>query len=227
LIVPNKLRELRRRVQASSREFHFRRAVRQISAAAATEMPKTKLIWQLFAAWGNQSYSADPEYLEEVVRRAATTREPILECGSGLTTILLGLFAGRRGIPVWSLEHDTEWYQHTSATMRRFQINGVELLLTPLRSYGEFSWYDIPLDQMPKRFGMVVCDGPPKKTTPGDRYGLLPIMRDRLGPGSVILLDDAEIHNPDRVLSRWLQEVSASYESFPSRASSYAVVVLG
>ena len=111
--------------------------------------------------------------------------------------------------------------------MRRFQINGVELLLTPLRSYGEFSWYDIPLDQMPKRFGMVVCDGPPKKTTPGDRYGLLPIMRDRLGPGSVILLDDAEIHNPDRVLSRWLQEVSASYESFPSRASSYAVVVLG
>jgi hypothetical protein len=62
-------------VQASSREFHFRRAVRQISAAASTEMPKTKLIWQLLAAWGNQSYSADPEYLKEVVRRAATTFE--------------------------------------------------------------------------------------------------------------------------------------------------------
>jgi hypothetical protein len=75
LIIPNKLRELRRRVQGSSREFHFRRAVRQISAAAATEMPKTKLVWQLFAAWGNQSYSADPEYLEDVVRRAATTCE--------------------------------------------------------------------------------------------------------------------------------------------------------
>jgi len=177
--MPNQVREIRARVKAGIREYQFGRAIRRIAASAASDVPETKLIWHLFSAWGNQSYGADPEYLEEVIRISAKTSEPILECGSGLTTILLGLFAGRRGIPVWTLEHDAYWYKQTAATLSRYGIDGVELLLTPLRSYGEFSWYDPPLHQMPKRFGMVVCDGPPKKATRGDRYGLLPVMRDR------------------------------------------------
>jgi hypothetical protein len=79
---------------------------------------------------------------------------------------------------------------------------------------------------MPKHFGMVVCDSLRKKSIPGDCYGLLPVMRNRLGIGSVILLDDVELENPDSVLSRWLKELSASYQVCPSRASSYAVVTL-
>jgi predicted O-methyltransferase YrrM len=222
----NQLREFRSWVSSSIREYQFHRCMRRISAVAPGKFPETNLIWQLFSAWSNQSYGADPEYLEEVIRIAATTSESILECGSGLTTILLGLFATRRGIPVWTLEHNADWYKQTLATLSRYGIDGVELLLTPLRSYDGFSWYDPPLDRMPKRFGTVVCDGPPKKTTPGDRYGLLPVMRNRLGSGTVILLDDVEMHNPDPVLSRWVQEVSTSYDLYPSRASSYAVVTL-
>jgi hypothetical protein len=95
----------------------------------------------------------------------------------------MGLFAGRRGIPVWTLEHDPEWYEHIAAALRRFRIEGVELVFAPLRDYGDYSWYDVPMERMPERFGVVVCDGPPQKTTPGDRYGLLPVMQDRLGPG--------------------------------------------
>jgi predicted O-methyltransferase YrrM len=189
-------------------------------------VPDRKTIEDLFFASGNESYGADPEYLDEVVRRSATTSKPVLECGSGLTTILLGLFAGARGIPVFSLEHDPEWYEFTATLMRRHQIGQVQLLLSPLRSYGEFSWYDPPFDRIPKVFGTVVCDGPPKKTTPGDRYGLLPVMRDRLGSGSVIVLDDVELQNPDPVLFRWASETAASYQVFPSRASSYAVITL-
>ena len=151
----------------------------------------------------------------------------MLECGSGLTTIVMGLFAGRRGIPVWTLEHDPEWYEHIAAALRRFRIEGVELVFAPLRDYGDYSWYDVPMERMPERFSMVVCDGPPQKTTPGDRYGLLPVMRDRLSPGSVILFDDVQTREPDPVLSRWLEETRASFKLFAIRPSdSYAVIVL-
>jgi hypothetical protein len=80
---------------------------------------------------------------------------------------------------------------------------------------------------MPKRFGLVVCDGPPQKTTPGDRYGLLPVMRDRLNTGSIILFDDVKKDGADPVVSRWVQETEASVELFSSRPSdSYAVIIV-
>ena len=83
-------------------------------------------------------------------------------------------------------------------------------------------WTDLP-----QRFEMVVCDGPPQKTTPGDRYGLVPRMRDRLTAGSVILFDDVRIEGPDPILSQWLQEVRASFKLFSSGPSdSYAVVIV-
>jgi hypothetical protein len=139
----------------------------------------------------------------------------------------MGLFAGRRGIKVWTLEHDPEWHEYIAGALRQFRIQGVELVLAPLRDYGEYFWYDAPIDSMPKRFSMVVCDGPPQKTTPGDRYGLLPVMRDRLSPGSVILYDDVQTREPDPVLSRWLRETRASFKTFATRPSdSYAVIVL-
>jgi hypothetical protein len=226
LIVPKTVRLWKSTLKASVRNYQFNRTLERIRREAPAKVPDRKRIEALFFASGNQSYGADPEYLDEVVRRSATTSKPILECGSGLTTILLGLFAGARGVSVWSLEHDPEWYESTAAMIRRYKIENVHLLRSSLRSYGDYSWYDAPLDQMPKHFGMVVCDGPPKKSTTGDRYGLIPVMRNRLGTGSFILLDDVELENPDPVLSRWLDEVSASYQLFPSRASSYAVIML-
>jgi hypothetical protein len=35
------------------------------------------------------------------------------------------------------------------------RIEGVGLVLAPLRNNGEFSWYDVPLEKMLARFSMV------------------------------------------------------------------------
>jgi O-antigen/teichoic acid export membrane protein len=209
------------------RAYQLRRAFDAISSLSPNEFPRRRVIRQLWRGWGNRVYSGHIEYLEEVIRRAATSSTPVLECGSGLTTILLGLFAARRGVRVLTLEHDPEWYEHTAAALRLFRIEGVELVLAPLRNYGEFSWYDVPIDRMPHMFGMIVCDGPPKKTTPGDRYGLLQVIKDRVGAGTVILFDDVWIPRQDPVLSRWLGDIPASVDVFTSDLNdSYAVVVL-
>jgi hypothetical protein len=144
--------------------------------------------------------------LEEVVKWAAITPGPVLECGSGLTTILLGLYAGRRGVSVWTLEHDFDWHTRVSNVLSNRHISGVELSVAPLCDYGTFSWYAPSLSRMPAQFKLVVCDGPPQHITRAKRYGLLPVMGKRLAGNCVILLDDLNIEVADNVIDHWTAE---------------------
>ena len=48
----------------------------------------------------------------------STTKGPMLECGSGVTTILMGILCGRRNVEVWSLEHFGEWRDRVSETLK-------------------------------------------------------------------------------------------------------------
>jgi Methyltransferase domain len=165
-----------------------------------------RLLEQLRRGWGNQDWSGRTAYLEEVVKWAAITPGPVLECGSGLTTILLGLYAGRRGVSVWTLEHTFDWHKRVSTVLSNRHISGVELSVAPICDYGTFSWYDPPLSRMPAQFKLVVCDGPPERATRGKRYGLLPVMGKRLANNCVILLDDLNIEVADNVINLWAVE---------------------
>jgi len=59
---------------------------------------------------------------------------------------------------------------------------------------------------------MVICDGPPGATK-GGRYGLVPVMKDRLRTGSFILLDDAAREQEQEIARRWMSELDASIET--------------
>lgn len=172
-------------------------------------------------AWNNDSFAADVDYLMAVAREAERVRGPILECGSGITTLLLGTIAQRRGIEVCTFEHDAKWWAAAKRIVDRCRIHSVRVLHTPLRSYGDFDWYTAPED-LPS-FDLVICDGPPGSTR-GGRHGLLPVMRSRLGAGCTILLDDAQRPEERAVLSRWASEwgTQASYVSGPT--GEFAVV---
>jgi hypothetical protein len=80
-----------------------------------------------------------------------------------------------------------------------------------LKTYAGYAWYDPPLARMPSAFSMVVCDGPPADTV-GGRYGLVPVMRRRLAPGCVILLDDAVREHERAIARRWEYELEASHD---------------
>src|SRR5437763_528969 len=97
----------------------LRWAMRHLRALPTGAVPQRQLLVELRAAWDNDGYTADIDYLAEVARLAAVTPGPVLECGSGLTTLLLGALAGRRGVEVWSLEHDVAWRRRGPAALRR------------------------------------------------------------------------------------------------------------
>lgn len=190
----------------------LRAAIRRMSALGPGEVPGLDDLELLRFGWGNAGWSADLEYIRRMAEEAARTDGPILECGSGLTTLVLGIVAGRRGVEVWTLEHHAEWFGKLRATLDAHHIRH-RLRHAPLSSYGDYSWYTPPLQEMPDGIRLVVCDGPPGRT-PGGRYGLLPVMRDRLASGSQVLLDDAARPEEVVVLERWREEAGATYSFF-------------
>ena len=191
-VIPRFLKSLiprpaKRSLKEAWTRLQFRRALRKVVELPPGQMLTVAAVAELRHTWANDGYSGRIDYLMEIARRAVATRGPILECGSGLSTILLGLLAARRGIDVWSLEHIPEWHARVRSVLESLGIPPVHLHLTPLRSYGDFDWYSLPLGSMPHTFRLVVCDGPPGSTR-GGRYGLLPVMRTRLPKGSLVLL---------------------------------------
>ncbi len=204
------------------REYVFRRALSRFRRLPDFDHPSRDIISSLVYGWDNESWSAQHEFLAAVLRHCDSADGPILECGSGLSTVLLGLVAQRRGNTVWSLEHEPFWAERVAAALDRHGVTSVRLCRCDLRSYGAYTWYAPPLERMPSGFGLVVCDGPPGDT-PGGRYGMLPIMKTRLARRCVILLDDVQRPAEREVAERWAQELQAPYRVV-GREKPFAVI---
>ena len=153
---------------------------------------------KLVQEWDNNAWAATPTYLALLSQLFAQTTGAVVECGSGVSTLVLhklNLPAQRR---VLSLEHHRGWYERLQATLP--QDTTVELCHTPLRSYDGFDWYAMDSVDLPADIGLIICDGPPG-TTNGGRVGALYALREGIRPGTLIMLDDA---NRDRELAALL-----------------------
>ena len=201
----------------------LRRAIRQISKLRKGQIPTRRMLTDLLTGWSNEGYAANLEYFEEVAKISVASEGPILECGSGATTILLGLLCGQRGKEVWSLEHSAEWQKRVSEVLQRHRISGVRVCFSPLVENGEFDWYDAPVAEMPDEFSFVVCDGPPGMTK-GGRYGLLPLLGNRLPVGSTILLDDACRPGEAELIKRWESEAGFETRLVEKGARGFAIM---
>jgi predicted O-methyltransferase YrrM len=191
------------------RELRWARAVsssmQELLALEPGVVPPAAVLRRLRAAWGNEGFTAHAEYVDEVARQAAISQGPILECGTGLTTLVLASVAGRRGIDVYSLEQDPAWAARVGRALAAAGLQRGTVRLAPLAEYDGYSWYDCADVFAQLRFRLVVCDGP-RGDTPGGRYGLLPRMKSHLASGALILLDDASREGEQEVLRRWLAE---------------------
>lgn len=196
-------------------------SMRELLALGPGVVPPPALLRRIREAWGNEGFAARPEYVNEVARLAAVAEGAILECGTGLTTLVLAAVAGRRNVGVYSLEHDAAWAARVDERLAAVGLKR-SVLLAPLVNYDGYGWYQPPAAISQLKFRLVVCDGPPGDT-PGGRYGLLPRMKKQLVPGAIILLDDALRESEQLVLRRWLTEGCGILEP-RSAAPTYALV---
>lgn len=206
---------LRRELRARHRATVLRRELRAFGASPLANAGDARFE-RLVYGWGNENWSAHGEYLRHIARRVADQGGAVLECGSGLSTLLLAAVAGRSGAHVWSLEHAPAWAARVRHALAHHGLSErVTVCDAPLVSYGDYTWYTPPADDAPV-FTTVICDGPPG-AVPGGRYGLLPVMRSRLAPDAVVLLDDAGRPEEQEILGRWRAEFGGQYRMLGQR----------
>jgi hypothetical protein len=140
-----------------------------------------------FYRHSGSQFAATVEMLAASYQMASRIRGNVLECGSGATTLILGLAAERFGGVVHSLEHDIEWYDLIRRRLDKNNISTVHLHYAPLRDGVDgCRWYEIPRN-LP-RFDLVVCDGPQRRF---GRSGLQ-IRLGHLIQGAGIIIDDTD-----------------------------------
>lgn len=86
--------------------------------------------------------------------------EHILECGSGLSTLLLARYARATGATVVTLEHQLRYLHRTGAWLQDEGLRKhVDLRHAELGQYSEGPWYQTPL---PDNIDFALIDGPPE-----------------------------------------------------------------
>ncbi len=102
------------------------RVVARLLRAPAPRTPSVLWTDAIFG-WGNERWTAEAPYLSAVARQAERASGAILECGSGLTTLLMGAIATRRGIALHSLEHNADWHARVSESIDQFGLKKVKV----------------------------------------------------------------------------------------------------
>jgi len=221
IIIPVSVRKYLRQCH---RKYIFNRALKYfINNPEMSLNIQSKVLSQLIYGWDNENWSALEEYLTRILEQAFKTEGNILECGSGLSTILLGIIAQKTGGTLQSIEHSDYWAEKVTNILQKYKINSVDLITSPLKDYGNYTWYKLP-ENIKNNFNMVVCDGPPADT-PGGRYGLLPVIRSKLMPGCTILLDDAERAEEYKIANLWANELGTTFE-IEGEKKPYAVIII-
>ena len=138
-------------------------------------------------------WGATPDVLQLASGLAKASELPILEMGSGLSTIVLAASSDQR---VWSIEHDPRYADDLKRMVRLAGVKNVALVTADLKD----GWYDLELDMgsLPEQFGLAFVDGPPREN--GTRMQFFDTFGARC---KVILCDDADDAAYARKLKAW------------------------
>ena len=199
----NAMRTIRARVAFHTRLHAFDRAAQQLIAGsnvAATE----RLAAELFAAWGDPLQPADERFLRSALAEARAADGAILQCGSSLTTLLLGAICDQSEQSkkqLWCLESDPHWANMTRSWLTEYQIRRAHVIQSQPRLFRTHIWYSLDPDRLAKRYHLVLCDG--GRASVKGAIGTISRIRDRLAPRFVVLIRNVTSADELRELSKW------------------------
>lgn len=141
----------------------------------------------------------------------------VVELGPGSSTLVVASLLEEMGSGgrVVAVEHDETWMAVVDRLATRWGVRErVDLVLAPLKPWvgtdGGLQvgrWYDSRIlgERLPSMVDLLVVDGPPafRYEDRLARYPALPELLDRLGPDSVVVLDDLDRWGERRVFRRW------------------------
>lgn len=144
---------------------------------------------EAFRAFKNK-WAAGADVLHLAVNLAKNADGPILEMGTGLSTIAMAAAAKDK---VWAVEHDPAFAGALESMTEDAHVGNVMLVTAPLKD----GWYDLD-GEIPHQFAMAFIDGPPRAIA--DRTKFFDAYGDR---SRVILCDDANSPSYAAFLKSW------------------------
>ncbi len=198
--------------------------VRRLTLSVANGQVDEQAIAELWLGWGNPQWSATSDMLSvlasHMLRPATRT---VLECGSGVSTIVMGIAAEFTGAQVVSLEADAEWHAQMSRTIERFNLRNVDIRHAPIERQAAADWYAAPAVADLSRVDLFVCDGP-RGETRGGRSGALAHVVPLLAGNATIVIDD--VHRaPERELAARFRDATDGREVQWGRPSRQFAVI--
>jgi len=110
---------------------------------------------EIARAVGN-SWAADPGVLAVLVGVVRKCRGDVIETGSGLSSVIMGAVSSGR---VYSLEHLPHFAANTVAMCEEAGVANVGVCCAPMAAD---HWYDVGKFDLPRKFALGFCDGPPR-----------------------------------------------------------------
>lgn len=156
-----------------------RHVVTRLRAGIETEADFAELI-----KFAGNSWAADAGVLAALTRLARNCRGPIIETGSGLSSIVMAALSDG---PVYSLEHLTHYAATTHYWGELAGVTNLNIACAPLAAD---YWYDLDRFELPAKFALGFCDGPPRS------FGTRGYFFERIAPRCTAVLVDDYATNP-------------------------------
>jgi hypothetical protein len=133
------------------------------------------------------TFAMTPEGQQRLYHLARASKGPVLECGSGVSTLVLG--AAMTDGEAWVLEHNLLYLRQTMRRLNQYGLGErIRLTYAPMVPHDGGDWYGIDPSEFATDFDLVLLDGP--KRSEGNRDLLFTVLRDSIANADTWLIDD-------------------------------------
>lgn len=142
-------------------------------------------------------------------------RRNLLECGCGISTLVLGELLDSLGGRVTTIDDDENWLSIVREMTSH--LNNIDFIHAPLRQQtvdgASSEWYDRSIVESAikgRKFDMVFVDGPKAKKKPFARQPSFAMIKEFLDEDFALFLDDADRIAERRIAQQWAENFRCS-----------------
>jgi hypothetical protein len=198
---------LRSRSWAYRRQFRLDRAIRAARASNPGPLPDI-LVSEICETWGDAQLNGADGFMSACLDVASRVTGPILQCGAGLSTLLLGLTAERSNVHLWTLEHHAHAANSARSWLHQYEIANAHVISAPADLMEDCVGYVVDANRLPANLGLVICEG--SSAVPASARSILSRVGDRLDPNGIVLVHHVKRRRDAEFLAQWAKSRNAS-----------------
>ncbi len=161
-----------------------------------------------------RGFAGSPDFIKSLLFHLMKHQPKlIVEASSGVSSIVISEWITKYSPESkhYALDHEEKY---AGLTRSRISQPNSTIIHAPLKSYSldnkEYKWYDMSMIEDLDQIDMLIIDGPPHFVNDLARYPALPLLKDKLKEGCIIILDDGRREFEQQIVKEWAQKENIS-----------------